>query len=828
MFERFTERARKILGLAQEEAKRLNHNYLGTEHILLALIREGGGVAIEVLNSLAIDPERLKIEVEKVVPKGSSMLTLGDVPFTPYAKRVLELAVEEARALNHNYVGTEHLLLGLIKEGESVGARVLIQMGADLNTVRAEIAKLLGGAVPAGGATGKKKTTTPVLDAFSRDLTQLSKEDKLDPVVGRKDEVDRVIQILSRRTKNNPVLIGDPGVGKTAIIEGLAQRIVSGQIPEVLANKRVVSLDLAALVAGTKYRGEFEERLKRVVNEIRQSNEIILFIDEIHTLVGAGAAEGAIDASSMLKPALARGELQCVGATTLDEYKKYFERDAALERRFQSIMVDEPSVEDTVEILKGLRDRYEAHHRVKITDSAIEAAAKLSHRYVSDRFLPDKAIDLIDEAGAQARLATTTLPPDMKDMERELEQVTKEKESSIRAQEFEKAAFLRDKERLLKNKLEETKKEWQEKHTAVEAVITEENIADVVSKATGIPIFRLVEKETERLLRMEEELHQRVIGQDEAISAISRAIRRARTGLKDHRRPTGSFIFLGPTGVGKTELARTLAEFLFDDDEALIHIDMSEFMEKFAVSRLVGAPPGYVGYEEGGELTEKVRRKPYSVILLDEIEKAHPDVYNILLQVFEDGHLADNLGHTVDFRNTVIIMTSNIGARQIVSKSSLGFRTEEAQQSYEKMKERVTSEMKKVFTPEFLNRIDEVIVFHALSEDEIKQIIHIMMDQLSERLAEQEHELELTPEGVDFLAGKGFDPAYGARPLRRAIQKYIEDPLADEILRAKFKPGDGILADKDPEEDKLIFSPVEGKEAIEDEESPQEKEGGKE
>lgn len=820
MFERFTERARRVLGLAQEEAKRLNHNYLGTEHILLALLREGEGVAIEVLHSLAIDPERVKIEVEKVVPKGSGMLTLGDVPFTPYAKRVLELAVEEARSLNHNYVGTEHLLLGLIKEGESVGARVLIQLGADLETVRKEIANLLGGVVSSGGPTKKKKTTTPVLDAFSRDLTQLTKEDKLDPVVGRKDEIDRVIQILSRRTKNNPVLIGEPGVGKTAIVEGLAQQIVSGQIPEVLANKRVVSLDLAGLVAGTKYRGEFEERLKRVANEIRQSNEIILFIDEIHTLVGAGAAEGAIDAASILKPALARGELQCVGATTLDEYTKYVERDAALERRFQTIMVDEPSVEETAQILKGLRDRYEAHHRVKITDSAIEAAAKLSHRYISDRFLPDKAIDLIDEAGAQARLATTTLPPNMKEMERELEQATKEKESSIRSQEFEKAATLRDKERALKNKLEETKKEWQEKHSTVEANITEENIANVVSKATGIPLFRLVEKETERLLRMEEELHNRVIGQDEAISAISRALRRARTGLKDPRRPTGSFIFLGPTGVGKTELARALAEFLFDDEEALIHIDMSEFMEKFAVSRLVGAPPGYVGYEEGGELTEKVRRKPYSVILLDEIEKAHPDVYNILLQVFEDGHLTDNLGHTVNFRNTVVIMTSNIGARQIAAKSSLGFRTAEVDQSHEKMKERVTSEMKKIFTPEFLNRIDEVIVFHALGEDEIKQIIYLMIDRLNERLADQEYELELTPEAIDFLAEKGFDPTYGARPLRRAIQKYIEDPLSEEMLRQKFKSGCGILVDNDPQDDRLIFSQIEIKK---EEEKPKSK-----
>ncbi|OIN97437.1 ATP-dependent Clp protease ATP-binding subunit ClpC [Candidatus Desantisbacteria bacterium CG1_02_38_46] len=815
MFGRFTERASRVLLLAQEESKRLNHDYVGTEHILLGLIRLGEGVAAEVFQSLGIELEKVRIEVEKLVGKGRSMLVLGDVPFTPRAKKVLELAMEEAQSLKHNYIGTEHLLLGLIREEEGIASRVLQNLGVDLNKVREIIISLLGGMGIESGPSGpRKKSKTPVLDAFGRDLTELAVGNKLDPVIGRENEIERITQILSRRTKNNPVLIGDPGVGKTAIVEGLAQRIVSKDVPESLLNKRVITLDLAALVAGTKYRGEFEERLKRVVDEIKRSNNIILFIDEIHTLVGAGAAEGAIDAASILKPALARGELQCIGSTTLNDYRKYVERDAALERRFQTVIVDEPTVKETIEILKGLRDKYEAHHRVKITDRALEIAAELSHRYISDRFLPDKAIDLIDEAGSRTHLRITTHPPDLKKMEDEIEMVTKEKESAIKNQEFEKAANFRDKEKKLRQKLESDKKEWEkQKIDHGEAVVDEEGIAYIVSRWTGVPLIKLTQKDQDKLLNMEEGLHKNVIGQDEAIRAISRAMRRARAGLKDARRPTGSFLFLGPTGVGKTKLAQSLAAFLFGDEDALVRIDMSEFMEKFAVSRLIGAPPGYVGYEEGGVLTEKVRRKPYSIVLLDEIEKAHPDVFNILLQVLDNGHLTDNLGHSVDFRNTVVIMTSNVGARDIIKgKFSMGFQMtpvgdvhelEGAEQSYKEIKERVLSEVKKIFNPEFLNRLDEIIVFHSLSKKEILKIIDLMFQEINEGL--KERKITLTPDesARELLMAKGYDPSFGARPLRRTIQKLIEDPLASEMLKGKFSQGTILVSAKG---DEIIFS----------------------
>jgi len=793
MFGRFTERASRALLLAQEEARRLNHDYVGTEHILLGLVRLGEGVAADVLQNLGIDLERVRIEVEKLVGKGRSMLVLGEIPFTPRAKKVLELAMEEAQALKHNYMGTEHLLLGLIREEEGIAARVLQNLGADLEKIREAVISQLEGMGVDSTAGMKKKSRTPTIDAFGRDLTELALKGKLDPVIDRNDEIERITQILSRRTKNNPVLIGDPGVGKTAIVEGLAQRIVSRNVPEVLLDKRVICLDLPALVAGTKYRGEFEERLKRVVDEIKRANNIIVFIDEIHTLVGAGAAEGAIDAASILKPALARGEIQCIGSTTLDDYRKYVERDAALERRFQTVMVKEPSVQETVEILKGLRDKYEAHHRVKITDRALEAAAELSHRYISDRFLPDKAIDLIDEAGSRARLRTTTRPPDIKSMESELEEVTKEKESAIKNQEFEKAANLRDKEKKLKDRLEATKKEWEKRRFENgEAVVDEEDIAYIVSKWTGIPIIKLTQKEQEKLLHMEEELQKSVVGQKEAIAAISRAMRRARTGLKDARRPTGSFLFLGPTGVGKTKLARSLAGFLFGDEDALIRIDMSEFMEKFAVSRLIGAPPGYVGYDEGGVLTEAVRRKPYSVVLLDEIEKAHPDVFNILLQILDDGRLTDNLGHTVDFRNTVVIMTANIGAREIVKgKTSMGFQAgEDKEGTYQEMKEKVMSEVKRTFNPEFLNRLDEIVVFHPLGREEILKITDLMLKEINEGLNQKGITLIVDDEAKELLAKAGYDPSFGARPLRRTIQKMLEDPLAIEMLKGRFKSGE--------------------------------------
>ncbi|HHF98111.1 MAG TPA: ATP-dependent Clp protease ATP-binding subunit [Candidatus Aerophobetes bacterium] len=793
MFNRFTERARRVILLAREEAKRLDHDYLGTEHLLLGLIREGEGVAALALQNMGIDLEQVRQEVEKAVGRGGGSLFLGQIPFTPRAKKVLELAVTEARNLGHNYIGTEHLLLGLIREGEGVAAQILTNLGADLERVREEVVALLGEKVSVDREP--QPTNTPTLDRYGRDLTELARNGELDPVIGREKEIERVIQILSRRTKNNPVLIGEAGVGKTAIAEGIAQRIVEGSLPEPLLNKRLVTIELGSVVAGTKYRGEFEKRMERILNEIRKAKNIILFIDEIHTLVGAGAAEGAIDASNILKPALARGELQCIGATTLDEYRKYIERDEALERRFQPVMVNEPTVKETIEILKGLRDRYEAFHRVKITDEAIEAAAKLSHRYIQGRFLPDKAIDVMDEAAARVRLQSSVRPKKLKSVESELEQIRKEKEAAIRAQEFEKAAKLRDKEKNLRRILMEERTQWEaEKGKKIEEeVVTAKDIAYIVSSWTNIPLRDLTEEESRRLLRMEEALHKRMVGQDEAIKAVAQSIRRAQAGVKNIKRPIGCFMFLGPTGVGKTELARSLAEFLFGDEDAMIRLDMSEYMEKFTVSRLTGAPPGYVGYEEGGELTEKVRRRPYSVILLDEIEKAHPDVFNILLQIMEDGRLSDNLGHVVDFRNTVLIMTSNLGAEQIRSDASVGFRSTDGGITYEEMKNRVLSELKRHFRPEFLNRLDEVIVFHPLSKEEIKQIVDRMLEEERKLLSEKDIKLEVTKEARDLIAEEGYDPDFGARPLRRAIQRLIENPLSEEILRGKFKDGDTVV-----------------------------------
>jgi len=765
MFDRFTERARKVIILAKEEARRFNHDYIGTEHILLGLIKEGESVASTVLQNLALGLDTIRLEVEKLVQFGPSTVVSGDIPFTPKAKKVIELAMDEARRLGHNYIGTEHLLLGLIKEGEGVASHVLINIGLDLNKVRSEVIKLLGAATPQGaqapGATGggaKPKTKTPALDAFGRDLSQYARDSKLDPVVGRKDEIERVTQILSRRTKNNPVLLGEAGVGKTAIVEGLAQRIVDGDVPEILAGKRIVVLDLALMVAGTKYRGQFEERIKAVMDEIRRSENVIIFIDELHTLVGAGGAEGAIDASNILKPSLSRGEIQCIGATTLDEYRKYIEKDSALARRFQTINVDPPSVEDTIEILKGLRDRYEAHHRAQILDEALEAAAKLSDRYITGRFMPDKAIDLIDEAASRARLSVTTPPLDIKDNEKKIEQYRIEKEESIKSQDFEKAAKLRDDERKAKDELEEMRKQWRSAKTEIEVKVTEEDIAYVVAKWTGIPLIRLEEKETARLLKMEDELHNRVIGQDEAIDAISNAIRRSRSGLRNPRRPIGCFIFLGPTGVGKTLLARVLADFMFGNEDAIITVDCSEYQEKFNVSRLVGAPPGYVGYEEGGQLTERVRRRPYSVVLLDEIEKAHPDVFNILLQVMEEGRITDSYGRKVDFRNTILIMTSNVGANLVKKQSDIGFKAAAEDASYEALKKKLLEAAKKLFRPEFLNRIDDMIVFHQLTKDHLYHIIDIELSELRERLKEKKLKLDLSEKAITFLIEKGFDP----------------------------------------------------------------------
>jgi ATP-dependent Clp protease ATP-binding subunit ClpC len=801
VFERFTERARQVVVLAQDEARALKHNYIGTEHILLGLLREEEGLAARVLESLDITVEEVRAQVARIVGQGDEVTT-GQIPFTPRAKKVLELALREALSLGHNYIGTEHILLGLVRENEGVAARILLDFDADAEKIRNEIIRMLSGPgrrqQGQGGAPGEKSKSSKLLDQFGRNLTKLAAESKLDPVVGRQTEIERVMQILSRRTKNNPVLIGEPGVGKTAVVEGLAARISGNQVPELLKGKQIYTLDLAALVAGSKYRGEFEERLKKVMKEITQRGDIILFIDELHNLVGAGAAEGAIDAASILKPALARGELQTIGATTLDEYRKYLERDAALERRFQQIRVDEPSVDDTVQILRGLRDRYEAHHRCKISDEALGAAAVLSDRYIQDRHLPDKAIDLIDEAASRMRIKTMSAPPRYRELEDEIEKVRKDKESSIEAQEFEKAAALRDKERKLTQKKRELEENWRaEEGNGEQPEIGEEEIADIVSMWTGIPVFKLTEAESQKLIRMEDELHKRVIGQQEAIVAVSKSIRRARAGIKDPKRPTGSFIFLGPSGVGKTELARTLAEFLFGDEDAMIQVDMSEYMEKHSVSRLVGSPPGYIGYDEGGQLTEAVRRKPYSVVLLDEIEKAHPDVFNILLQILEDGKLTDAQGRKVDFRNTIVIMTSNIGAGTISKNQTLGFSVgDDSGLSYDEMKERIMGELKRVFRPELLNRIDEVIVFHKLTKDEIMTIVELMMKRLRDQMGEHEAVIELTDGAKELLVDKGYDPTMGARPLRRAIQRYIEDPLADFVLGRELGPGSTILVDR--------------------------------
>ncbi|OJF12268.1 ATP-dependent Clp protease ATP-binding subunit [Couchioplanes caeruleus] len=816
MFERFTDRARRVVVLAQEEARMLNHNYIGTEHILLGLIHEGEGVAAKALESLGISLEGVRQQVEEIIGQGQQAPS-GHIPFTPRAKKVLELSLREALQLGHNYIGTEHILLGLIREGEGVAAQVLVKLGADLNRVRQQVIQLLSGyqgkePAAAGAAAGEAAPSTSlVLDQFGRNLTQAAREGKLDPVIGREKEIERVMQVLSRRTKNNPVLIGEPGVGKTAVVEGLSQSIVKGEVPETLKDKQLYTLDLGALVAGSRYRGDFEERLKKVLKEIRTRGDIILFIDEIHTLVGAGAAEGAIDAASILKPMLARGELQTIGATTLDEYRKHLEKDAALERRFQPIQVGEPSLAHTIEILKGLRDRYEAHHRISITDAALVAAATLADRYISDRFLPDKAIDLIDEAGARMRIRRMTAPPDLRDFDERIAQVRRDKESAIDAQDFERAAQLRDKEKQLLGQKAQREKEWKAGDLDVVSEVDDEQIAEVLGNWTGIPVYKLTEEETSRLLRMEDELHKRVIGQEDAVKAVSKAIRRTRAGLKDPKRPSGSFIFAGPSGVGKTELSKALAEFLFGSEDALIQLDMSEFHDRYTVSRLVGAPPGYVGYDEGGQLTEKVRRKPFSVVLFDEIEKAHPDVFNTLLQILEDGRLTDGQGRIVDFKNTVIILTTNLGTRDVAKAVSLGFQASEAEESnYERMKVKVNDELKQHFRPEFLNRIDDTIVFHQLRQNEILEIVDIFTARIESQLRNKDMGLELTDNAKKYLAKKGFDPVLGARPLRRTIQRDLEDTLSEQILFNELRPGQIVVVDceGDPEntdKSKLVF-----------------------
>ncbi|MHC4394385.1 MAG: ATP-dependent Clp protease ATP-binding subunit [Planctomycetota bacterium] len=812
MFERFTDRARKVMALANQEAQRFNHEYIGTEHVLLGLVKEGSGVGATVLKNLDVDIKKLRIEVEKQVKSGPDMVTMGKLPQTPRAKKVIEYAIEEARALNHNYVGTEHILLGLLRETEGIAAQILMNVGLKLEDIRQEVLNLLGAGVDEGAAglgmkmgptamgRGKPKSKTPALDSFGRDLTQLAKDDELDPVIGRQSEIERLIQILCRRTKNNPVLLGEAGVGKTAIVEGLSQRIVNKQVPEILRSKRIVVLDLAMMVAGTKYRGQFEERIKAVISEVKRSKNVVLFIDELHTLVGAGGAEGAIDASNMLKPALARGEVQCIGATTLDEYRKHIEKDGALERRFQTIIVDPPSKEETLDILRGLQDRYEEHHKVRFSNEALYQAVELSTRYITGRCLPDKAIDVVDEAGARVRIKNMTLPPDLTKIEEKIEQLQGKKDEAVRNADYERAAALRDEAQQLVDEKTRLHKQWYEKTKEATGAVDVEIIAEVVSNMTGVPLTRLEKKEAQRLLELETELHKRVVSQDEAINTIAKAVRRSRSGMKDPNRPMGCFIFLGPSGVGKTLLARALAEFMFSDESALIQLDMSEFMEKHNISRLVGAPPGYVGYEEGGQLTERIRRRPYAVLLLDEIEKAHPDVYNMLLQIMEEGRLTDSFGRNVDFKNIILIMTSNIGADLIKNQSGFGFGKKTAEANYEKMKDMLHKEVEHHFRPEFLNRVDDTIVFKALTREDLQTIVDYELAKVFKRLTEHGLRLEPTEQAKEFLIDKGYNPEFGARPLRRAIEHYIEDPLSEALLRGEFKDKNLIKIDVQDEE----------------------------